>query len=84
MSTPVIAYDVGALKYYVDNGSDGILVRHGDVKSFVEAMINVSDNCSTFSNNAEKSFIKNNSEQALIEHYEELLRTLEEKFERNK
>jgi glycosyltransferase involved in cell wall biosynthesis len=84
MGIPVIAHDVGALRYYVDNGSDGILVRHGDVKGFVEAMIEISENFTAFSNTAEKNFTKNYSEQALVNQYEELLLSLGEKFERNK
>jgi glycosyltransferase involved in cell wall biosynthesis len=84
MGIPVIVYDVGALKYYVDNGSDGILVRHGDVKGFVEAMIEISENFTAFSNTAEKNFTKKYSEQALVNQYEELLLTLGEKFDRNK
>ena len=84
MGIPVIAYDVGALKYYVDNGSNGILVRHGDVESFVEAMIEISENFTVFSNSVEKKFTKNYSEQALVNQYEELFLTLGEKFEQNK
>lgn len=81
---PVIAYDVGALKYYVDNGSDGILVRHGDVNGFAEAMIEISDKFTVFSGAVEKKFVRKYSEQALVRQYEELLVTLGVKFERNK
>lgn len=84
MGIPVVAFDVGALRYYVDNGSDGIIVRHGDVKSFVAAMIEISENFKAFSNTAEKNFTKYYSEQALVNQYEELLLALGEKFERNK
>jgi glycosyltransferase involved in cell wall biosynthesis len=84
MGIPVIAFDVGALKYYVDNGSDGILVRHGDIRSFVEAMIEISKNFTAFSNEAEKNFTKNYSEKALVNQYEELLLTLGEKLDQYK
>tara|TARA_A100001015_G_C15021242_1_gene728101 strand:- start:1237 stop:2274 length:1038 start_codon:yes stop_codon:yes gene_type:complete len=84
MGIPVIAFDVGALKYYVDNGSDGILVKHGNVKGFVEAMIHISENFVAFSNAAEKNFTKNYSERALVNQYEALLLTLGEKLEQNK
>lgn len=84
IGVPVIAFDVGALKDYINNGSDGVLVRHGDVKSFVEAMIHVNKNFTTFSNIVEKNFIKNYSEQALVNQYDEFLLTLGEKFERNR
>jgi glycosyltransferase involved in cell wall biosynthesis len=84
LGIPIVAYDVGALKYYVDNGSDGILVKHGDVNSFVAAMIEIRENFTAFSNTAEKNFTENYSEQALVNQYEELLLTLGEYFERNK
>lgn len=80
MGIPVVAYDVGALRYYIDNGSDGILVKHGDIKGFVDGMIEISENFGAFSSAAEKNFIQNYSEQALVSQYEELLLTLGEKF----
>ena len=83
MGIPVIAYDVGHINNYIDDGADGILVRHGDVRGFVEAMIVISKNFKDFSNRVEKIFIENYSEQALIRQYEELLLKLEEKFEHN-
>lgn len=84
VGVPVIAYDVGALKYYVDDGTDGILVRHGDVSGFVEAMIEISERFTVFSEAVEKKFVRKYSEKALVRQYEDLLATLGVKFERNK
>ena len=81
MGIPVIAYDVGALNYYVDVGCDGFLVSHGDVDGFVGAMKDICTKFPAFSENVKTNFEKYYSDQALIDQYEKLIVNLGEKFD---
>lgn len=81
MGVPVIAYDVGALNCYVEDGRDGFLVGHGDVEGFVNAMKEICINFQTFSNRVKINFEKYYSDKALISQYEQLIVNLGENIE---
>lgn len=72
---PVIAFDVGSLSYYVEEGITGYAVEHGNTKKFVEKMILVSDNYNAFSKNITKAFSLYDS-KSLARQYSDLIYNL--------
>ena len=81
MGVPVIAYDVGALNCYIDDGCDGFLVEHGDVDGFVDAMKDICINFLAFSERVKINFNEHYSDKALISQYEKLIANLGENIE---
>lgn len=74
-SKPVVAFDVGALSYYIEDGVTGYLVQHNVHSDFVDKMILVKNNYDSFSENISEYFKRFNSE-SLVYQYDKLLRKL--------
>lgn len=72
---PVIAFDVGALSYYIEDGFTGYIVEHGNTKKFVDRMISVSNNYSYFSENTSRAFSQYDS-NSLVNQYFVLIHNL--------
>jgi glycosyltransferase involved in cell wall biosynthesis len=69
---PVIAFDVGELGYYIENGFSGYLVQHGDHEQFLERMLLVNECYDVLSENVCNYFQKFNS-TSLVSQYNKLL-----------
>lgn len=74
-ATPVIAYDVGNLKEYIDHGVNGYLFEHGDNDSILELIANITDDeIINLSTNVIDQFNKKYSDQARVRYTEEIFR----------
>ena len=73
---PVVAFDVGAIGSYLQDGYDGYLVKHKDFDNFCDKMLEISKNRSFFYENIKSSFEHRYGIKALVEQYEQLLEDL--------
>jgi glycosyltransferase involved in cell wall biosynthesis len=73
---PVVAFDVGAIGSYLQDGYDGYLVKHKDFDNFCDKMLKISKNRSFFYANIKNSFEHRYGIKALVEQYEQLLEDL--------
>ncbi|KZN44361.1 glycosyltransferase [Pseudoalteromonas luteoviolacea] len=74
-SKPVVAFDVGALHEYINDGVSGILVEHGNTSLFTEKMHYINENYDFFMSGVESEF-KEFDDNALERQYKALLESL--------
>jgi glycosyltransferase involved in cell wall biosynthesis len=82
MGIPVIAFDVGALHYYINHGYDGFLIKHSNISEFVKAMKLTIEKNQTLSNQVKKNYEEYYSEKAIVKNYQSLIKILGEEFEK--
>ncbi len=73
---PVVAFDVGELASYVEQGQSGCLVKHGDIKQFVNCMLDIRAKEQEYKNGVEMEFSKYDN-AALERQYQELFSKLQ-------
>lgn len=74
--TPVIAYDVGSLKEYIEPGRTGEVVAHGNVEEFVRKMREVEDNLERYKRHIGETFEQMYGPSALLNQYAAVLSSL--------
>ena len=74
-SKPVIAFDVGSLGYYIEDGLTGYLVKHDSHDDFCDKMILANENYKTLSNNVCENFKKFDND-SLVHQYTNLIEQL--------
>ena len=74
-SKPVVAYNVGALADYIDDGYSGYIIEPKNVTFFYEAMLKSNDNYEILSANVYEKFTKYDK-AALINQYAKLSKKL--------
>jgi glycosyltransferase involved in cell wall biosynthesis len=75
-NTPIIAFDVGNLSEYIQDGKTGFLVKHKDFNQFVQCLSIKDSDIEKMSNNIKVEFLEKYSVEAMQKQYVDLFRSL--------
>jgi len=73
---PVVAFNVGAMSSYIQDGYDGYIVKHKDINTFCDRMVEASNNRILLNKNIRDSFESKYGISSLVKQYEQLLKDL--------